>query len=118
MQTEGSRRSGVLHASIGKAFTEAGRVRRPQKDIAVAFLYRAALPQALLTLLAVTNYHVQIINRLSSGYAVWYWWLAFCVIDDTSPQPKGRGVPGLTVKWMITYALIQGGLFASFLPPA
>ena len=33
-----------------------------------------ALPQVTLAVLALTSYHVQIINRLSSGYVVWYWW--------------------------------------------
>lgn len=79
-----------------------------------------AIPQAILTVLALTNYHVQIISRLSSGYPVWYWWLASKVIDNSSRDGcKQRwNVGKVIVKWMVFYALIQGGLFASFLPPA
>ncbi|EGC43190.1 proteasome activator subunit 4 [Histoplasma capsulatum var. duboisii H88] len=39
-------------------------------------LYRLAIPQAVLTVLALTNSHVQIINRISSGYPLWYWYIA------------------------------------------
>jgi len=69
--------------------------------------------QTLLAILAITNYHVQIISRLSSGYPVWYWWVASCLMDKQR-QSLGYGV----VVFITMYATIQGGLFASFLPPA
>ncbi|KAM0241648.1 hypothetical protein ACHAPO_001339 [Fusarium lateritium] len=69
--------------------------------------------QTLLAILAITNYHVQIISRLSSGYPVWYWWVASCLMDKQR-QSLGYGV----VVFITMYAAIQGGLFASFLPPA
>lgn len=81
---------------------------------------RIALPQLVLAILALTNYHVQIITRLSSAYPVWYWWLACSIVSDGS-QKESRGEctrPGLVSRWMVMYAMIQGGLFASFLPPA
>lgn len=79
-----------------------------------------AIPQMLLAVLALTTYHVQIITRLSSGYPVWYWWLASMIVENRGLHLLGREwkMAGLIVRWMIAYALIQGGLFASFLPPA
>lgn len=72
-----------------------------------------AATQAFVALLAITNYHVQIINRLSSGYIAWYWWIASYILDE-----KRRGL-GLGVAiFFVMYAGIQGSLFASFLPPA
>ncbi|KAF4452682.1 GPI mannosyltransferase 2 [Fusarium austroafricanum] len=72
-----------------------------------------AAVQVLLAVLAITNYHVQIISRLSSGYPIWYWWVASCLMD------KQRQSLGYAVVVFITmYAAIQGALFASFLPPA
>ena len=78
------------------------------------------MPQAVLAILAMTNFHVQIITRLSSGYPAWYWWLASIMVDDNDSQPSGRKwkPAKASVRWMIIYAVVQGGLFASFLPPA
>ncbi|KAK2612980.1 ER membrane glycoprotein subunit of the GPI transamidase complex-like protein [Conoideocrella luteorostrata] len=69
--------------------------------------------QAVVAALALTTYHVQIITRISSGYPVWYWWVASCLMDKKR-QRFGAGI----VVFMVMYAGIQGGLFASFLPPA
>lgn len=81
---------------------------------------RLAIPQFILVVLTLTTYHVQIITRLSSGYPVWYWWLASSIIDNRDLVLRGRTwkVGRGIVRWMVIYALIQGGLFASFLPPA
>lgn len=79
-----------------------------------------AIPQLVLGALALTSYHVQIVTRLSSGYPVWYLWLASIILEDHkqdhlgSKWPLGRGI----IRWIVLYTLIQGGLFASFLPPA
>ncbi len=83
-------------------------------------LRRISIPQAVLATLALTNYHVQVITRLSSGYPVWYWWLASMIIDARDPQIFGRRwrPAKTTVRWIIIYGVVQGGLFASFLPPA
>lgn len=85
-------------------------------------LRRLAVPQLVLAVITLTSYHVQIITRLSSGYPVWYWWLANLIIEDHSASPliqtRRKKLGLFLVKWMIMYAVIQGGLFASFLPPA
>ena len=69
-----------------------------------------ALPQLVLALLAITNYHVQVITRLASGYPLLYIWLAEQVGESVQTD--------WTVRYFIIYGLIQAGLFASFLPPA
>jgi phosphatidylinositol glycan class V len=71
------------------------------------------LAQVLLVILTLTSYHVQIITRLSSGYPVWYWWVAACL-----KSPKTRSVGSGLVVFVTMYASIQAVLFASFLPPA
>ncbi|KAI6371121.1 hypothetical protein MCOR25_004055 [Pyricularia grisea] len=93
--------------SIGAANTAAkGDVGDLVKALAAA--------QIILAVTALTSYHVQIITRLSSGYAVWYWWLAQRLADDKDKGGFGKGV----VTFMVMYAAIQAVLFSSFLPPA
>ncbi len=77
-------------------------------------------PQLILATLVLTTYHVQIITRLSSGYPVWYWWLASTVLSRREFNFRGKkwNIAEGIVKWIVLYALIQGGLFACFLPPA
>ncbi|KAL2405727.1 GPI mannosyltransferase 2 [Exophiala dermatitidis] len=90
---------------------------RPSMSPGTASRYRKrvvmslALPQLALAVLALTSYHVQIITRLSSGYPLWYIWLA----AKTHDAPKRAA---LIIRWMIIYAMVQAGLYASFLPPA
>lgn len=81
---------------------------------------RFALPQFILAVLALTSYHVQIINRLSSGYPVWYWWLAMMIVDQPEVRLYGRkwNTAKVGLRWMVLQAIVQGGLFSSFLPPA
>lgn len=105
-------------------------------------LPRFALPQLVLAVMAATSFHVQIINRISSGYPVWYILLAIAMHNTSSTintqksnnstkrvsDAAGRvGSWSLLVKsqhlqWivrgMVAYAIVQGGLYASFLPPA
>jgi phosphatidylinositol glycan class V len=83
-----------------------------------------AIPQLILTILALTSFHVQIINRISSGCALWYIVLAIAA-NDRSPGgfEYGWGVfrggrTAVLVRLMAGYAIVQGGLYASFLPPA
>jgi phosphatidylinositol glycan class V len=99
----------------------------PKNSITVAnldkdSLIRLAMPQVVLALAAFTSYHVQIINRLSSGYPLWYIWLA-SEIAVPAKQPRDNlisrgGKAQLIVRSIAIYAIVQGGLFASFLPPA
>ncbi|KAJ4155352.1 hypothetical protein LMH87_000603 [Akanthomyces muscarius] len=72
-----------------------------------------AASQAVVALLALTSYHVQVISRLASGYVVWYWWIAACLVDKSS-RSTGRAA----VIFMVMYGGIQAVLFSSFLPPA
>lgn len=80
-------------------------------------LFRLAVPQGLLAVMALTSYHVQIINRISSGYPLWYWYLVSTAMDSFQDRHKHRGLP-IAAQAMVAYALIQGVLFGSFLPPA
>ena len=104
-----------------------GDVKAPDREgfTSVTFLdpdivRRLSLVQLVLTILAFTSYHVQIITRLSSGYPVWCWWLASLILDHKKIRIFGRRwrCARIVSGWMVGYALIQGGLFASFLPPA
>ncbi|GIK03234.1 ER membrane glycoprotein subunit of the GPI transamidase complex-like protein [Aspergillus viridinutans] len=84
-------------------------------------LPRLAIIQALLAVLAFTSYHVQIINRLSSGYPLWYWHLAAELIgnlEDSRPTNKSTSISAVAIQAMMIYGLIQAVLFGSFLPPA
>ncbi|KAK3945492.1 glycosyltransferase [Diplogelasinospora grovesii] len=76
-------------------------------------VFSAAAAQLVLALLTFTTSHVQIITRISSGYPLWYLWLA----KQLTTQ-EGKVVGGRIVMFMVIYATVQGALFASFLPPA
>ena len=86
-----------------------------------SLLIRLAVPQGLLAIMAFTSYHVQIINRISSGYPLWYWYLV-CMVLSRVRNPSGAAKPtrwfAIGVQSMIIYGLIQAVLFGSFLPPA
>ncbi|KAL9046439.1 MAG: hypothetical protein Q9214_000726 [Letrouitia sp. 1 TL-2023] len=80
---------------------------------------RLAVPQILLAALALTFYHVQIINRISSAYPVWYWWIASQMIEKQGFWGmKALHSTDCITRCMLIYALVQGGLFSGFLPPA
>ncbi|CAI7664842.1 unnamed protein product [Penicillium manginii] len=87
-----------------------------------SMLFRLAVPQGLLAIMALTSYHVQIINRISSGYPLWYWWLVSTAMDGLQGPRKSpsqsRSLLSVATQAMVGYALIQGVLFGSFLPPA
>lgn len=90
----------------------------------IRILRSLAYPQLVLAVLAITNYHVQIITRLASASPVWYLWLAHSLVDagqsDGKAKARGRwsGWEKGVVMYMVMYGLIQAVLFASFLPPA
>ncbi|KAK5174195.1 ER membrane glycoprotein subunit of the GPI transamidase complex-like protein [Saxophila tyrrhenica] len=98
-------------------------------------LPRLVLPQIVLAVMATTSFHVQIVNRISSGYPVWYIVLAVAIVsatktgsstsktekEDTQQHldtPPNADRLESVVRGMVMYAIIQGGLYASFLPPA
>ncbi|KNG88158.1 GPI mannosyltransferase 2 [Aspergillus nomiae NRRL 13137] len=83
-----------------------------------SLLARLALPQGLLAVLGITSYHTQIINRICSGYPLWYWYLA-CQIVRERYEPRAKRRPGWTfaIQAMVIYAILQAALYGSFLPP-
>jgi GPI mannosyltransferase 2 len=74
-------------------------------------LRNLAATQLLLTVYTLTTAHAQIITRISSASPVWVWFLAVAYAKDKS-------IARNFVTFMVIYAVVQGGLFASFLPPA
>lgn len=91
-----------------------------QQQQARRVVLRLAIPQLVLAVMALTSYHVQIITRLSSGYPVWYWWLASMMSENREIVVFGKKwqLARVISRWMMVYAIVQGGLFVSFLPPA
>lgn len=86
-----------------------------------SLLIRLAVPQGLLAVMAFTSYHVQIVNRISSGYPLWYWYLVCLVVSRVTNSPakaKPTRLFAIAVQGMVIYGLIQAVLFGSFLPPA
>lgn len=101
----------------------------PQIDVTCGFsgasavtynLPELAIPQLLLAIAAATSFHVQIINRVASGYPLWYITIATWLLDEQAARDKKSvGRQGQwAVRGMVMYAMIQGMLFANFLPPA
>jgi phosphatidylinositol glycan class V len=98
----------------------------------VQLIERFALPQLVLATLAMFNFHVQIVNRISSGYPLWYLVLAIAIHDASPVLGCGHRAGAhyqpfkllsdkrkeWIVRAMVGYAIVQAGLFASFLPPA
>lgn len=95
---------------------KAGREASHQGVVYEACLKRFALPQLVLALLALFNFHVQIITRISSGYPLWY--LIVALATAQGAEEKELMPARFIVRGMVLYAIIQGGLYASFLPPA
>ncbi|KAE8372897.1 GPI mannosyltransferase 2 [Aspergillus bertholletiae] len=90
-------------------------------DTGVSLLARLAAPNGLLAVMAFTSYHVQIINRISSGYPLWYWYLtcqAFGHTADSTSVVKRNPTFVIAVLGIVIYAIVQAVLFGSFLPPA
>ncbi len=88
--------------------------------IAQYCLTRFALSQLLVAVLAFTNFHVQIITRISSGYPALYLWAGAMLASEHRFRILGGtfNISRWIIRWSIMYAIVQGGLFASFLPPA
>ncbi|KAF2203971.1 GPI mannosyltransferase 2 [Delitschia confertaspora ATCC 74209] len=89
-------------------------------DITYTKLPQLVLPQLVLATMAITNFHVQIINRVASGCPLWYIMIAKWLIDGDASRSTETLEP-LTqwaIRWMVIYAIIQGILFSDFLPPA
>ena len=110
--------------ALAQSKTEKNVVTAEETEAFRNVLPRLALPQLVLAVLAATSFHVQIINRISSGYPVWYIVLAIAIHASPAERRRVLGSFGRgralewTIRAMIMYAIVQGGLFASFLPPA
>lgn len=120
--------------SITRGCVGTGRhrsVAAAEEEDMAQILRRLAAPQLILAVMAATSFHIQIVNRISSGYPLWYLTLAIRLCSGSEilggESPKGtrqnsKTAPLQGTEWivrgMIMYAIIQGGLYASFLPPA
>ncbi|KAI5789086.1 GPI mannosyltransferase 2 [Geopyxis carbonaria] len=105
----------------GKSYTTPSSTINSFVNCAAAL--RMALPQILLATMAIFTYHVQIVTRLSSGYVLIYWWIGSIFLQERLDDETNTHTPGTIksvwiVRWMVMYSLIQGVLFAGFLPPA
>jgi phosphatidylinositol glycan class V len=102
--------------------TQSGDDRKGCVDLSTtpARLPQLALPQLVLAITAATNFHVQVINRLSSGYPIWYITTAGWIITQgsTTRREKVSKYSPWICRGLIMYALVQGTLFSNFLPPA
>jgi phosphatidylinositol glycan class V len=112
----------IFWVSSGSATNGRGLLQQGKRDnklpheeerpVADSILLNLAMSQSLLLLLTLTTAHVQIITRISSAYPVWMWYLAALARKEDSLWGENL------VRFLVIYALIQGGLFATFLPPA
>lgn len=108
----------LLH---GRPVPQDGATAEPRSNSTVSHYFpELALPQLVLAIAAITSFHVQIVNRLASGYPTWYMMIATWLVDEqTKPNTaKARQRSQWIVRGMLTYAIAQGMLFANFLPPA
>ncbi|KAI5248274.1 mannosyltransferase [Aureobasidium subglaciale] len=110
-----------------------------QSKHASVYILCLALPQMLLALLALTTFHVQIVNRIATGYPIWYIVLAATMVSPMNTKRSDKtatsyradsliakigsymskaSMQELIFRGMFMYSIIQGGLYASFMPPA
>lgn len=102
----------VIRDSFTASSDPKGISGQPRQAL-VSLVQCMAASQVVIATMMLFDHHVQVINRISSGYAVWYWWLAGRLVDSHKAS-SGK----LAVISMVMYAAIQGVLFSSFLPPA
>jgi phosphatidylinositol glycan class V len=86
---------------------------------AICKLPELALPQLLLAVAATTTFHVQIVNRIASGYPIWYLIMATW-LDGQHKTTPGQHLQRAQCfsRGIVIYALVQAMLYANFLPPA
>ena len=79
-------------------------------------------PQLFLAVMTFTSFHVQIVNRLASGYPLWYLSVAKMIFDSRAEDSLIEQRAGKASEWVsrgiVMYSIVQGLLFSSFLPPA
>lgn len=115
----------VIHVQT----TEQGNIyalnlRKPNQTL----LLYLTVPQLILSGLAITNYHVQIITRLSSALPIWYIVIAAALVSETSRTAESRGQSKVSdasgylrkglIRFFLGYQLVQAVLYGGFLPPA
>ncbi len=91
-----------------KSATKSVDLTEPQR---YQVLRNLAATQLILAMYVLTTAHAQIVIRISSASPVWVWFLAVAYAKDQS-------IAKHFVSFMVIYAMVQGVLFASFLPPA
>lgn len=127
--------SGGQERGNGKSFSNTSKTQvHSEAPLTGRLLRSLAAPQIILAILTFLKHHVQIITRMSSGYPMWYLWLAHALVEGHSLASsekvdvcrgekethilKQYRYARMTIFYMIVYSLVQGVLFASFLPPA
>ncbi|KAF2690189.1 glycosyltransferase family 76 protein, partial [Lentithecium fluviatile CBS 122367] len=113
-------RSSAQPSEIARVLRTSGKQTNKVPDTVICDFPQLALPQLVLAIAAATSFHVQIINRISSGYPMWYLSVAeWMTAPNTKPDKGWRGTTSqFVVRGMVVYAIVQGVLFAGFLPPA
>lgn len=114
-------RSCVQRPLHGRSVTSTpGTVGTGKSTIGAHSLPELAFPQLVLAVMAITSFHVQIVNRIASAYPTWYVMIASWLVDGKTRQ--GTVVKSQKGQWfvqgIVIYAVTQGMLFANFLPPA
>lgn len=116
--------SGYRYNSFNRYQSSSTHAKRTAKkesySTQLSFKRSIAVPQLALALATLFSFHVQVINRVSSGYPLWYIFLAEKIVqrDVIFVVSKQIDIGKAYLTWAIMYAIIQAGLFASFLPPA
>ncbi|KAH7383226.1 GPI mannosyltransferase 2 [Pyrenochaeta sp. MPI-SDFR-AT-0127] len=114
-------RSCIQQPLYGRHAPKTGDTLKPSTPSAgVHSLPELALPQLMLAVAAIISFHVQIVNRIASAYPSWYVMIATWLLDRqrTESARKTSSRDEWIIRGMIMYALVQGMLFANFLPPA
>ncbi|TQS38422.1 hypothetical protein Golomagni_01071 [Golovinomyces magnicellulatus] len=81
-------------------------------DVNIWIRRNLAISQLLLAFGTLTFAHVQIIVRISSSYQTWIWFVANLLRNRKKLFHKW------SIRYMVTYCIVQAGLYSSFLPPA
>ncbi|RKF72407.1 GPI mannosyltransferase 2 [Golovinomyces cichoracearum] len=82
------------------------------KDVNIWIRRNLAITQLLLAFGTLSFAHVQIIVRISSSCQTWIWFVANSLLNQKKSLHKW------SIRYMVTYCIVQAGLFSSFLPPA
>lgn len=87
-------------------------IRFKHASFVMCDLPELALPQLVLAFAAGSSFHVQIVNRIASGYPLWYLTVAAWLVEESSHRGQWAS------RAIVIYSMVQGMLYANFLPPA